>query len=165
MTTNGETGPAGVVTTLLHAVDDLNWDVVRASFAEQVTVDYTALWGGSAETMAASELVERWQGLLPGFSATQHLTGPVVLSRHGDNGVEAATTVRAHHVVDTDGDRATWMVAGRYRMTLVPAAGEGWRIDGITLRVAYEEGQRALVDVATRRAADQLRNRNPRGVA
>lgn len=56
-----------------------------------------------------------------------------------------------HHVVDGAG-AATWMVAGRYVITLDHAA-DGWKISGITLLVAYEDGDRALVDAAKERVA------------
>jgi hypothetical protein len=71
------------VTALLHAVDTLDWDGVLAVLAPEVRLDYTSLWGGAAETVAAGEVVTRWRGLLPGFDATQHLTGPVLVSDDG----------------------------------------------------------------------------------
>lgn len=133
------------VTALLHAVDALDWDGVLAVLAPEVRLDYTSLWGGEAETVAAAEAVARWRGLLPGFDATQHLTGPVLAGADG----RRATTVRAyHHLVDGE-RRGTWMVAGRYDVR-VDAAG---RIAAITLHAAYEEGDRALTEAATARCA------------
>lgn len=132
------------VTALLHAVDTLDWDGVLAVLADEVRLDYTSLWGGVVETVPAPEVVVRWRGLLPGFDATQHLTGPVL-----SDGDRRSTTVRAyHHAVD--GDRSgTWLVAGRYDIG-VDGAG---RITAITLHAAYEEGDRALTEVATARCA------------
>ena len=59
------------------------------------------------------------------------------------------TNVRGYHQV---GD-STWMAAGRYIMRLVRADGVGWQIAAMTLRCYYEDGDRGLVDVATKRAA------------
>ncbi|MBB5790488.1 nuclear transport factor 2 family protein [Jiangella mangrovi] len=136
------------VTALLHAVDTLDWDGVLAVLAPEVRLDYTSLWGGSPEYVAAPEVVTRWRGLLPGFDATQHLTGPVL--EHDDGvGGRYATTVRAyHHLVDGD-TRGTWMVAGRYDIRV----GDGGRITAITLHAAYEDGDRALTAVAAARCA------------
>src|SRR5690606_34429994 len=67
-----------LITRLLFAVDALDWAGVRAAFADEVEVDYTSLFGGSPERLPADELVTRWQGMLPGFAATQHQTGPIV---------------------------------------------------------------------------------------
>ncbi|RIQ17803.1 polyketide cyclase [Jiangella rhizosphaerae] len=130
---------------MLHAVDTLDWDGVRAVLADDVRLDYTSLWGGSPETVAAAEVVRRWRGLLPGFDATQHLTGPVLATPGG----RCTTTVRGYHHV-ADGERSgTWMVAGWYDIRLDHAG----RISAITLHTSYEEGDRALTEIATARCA------------
>ncbi|WP_116952420.1 nuclear transport factor 2 family protein [Jiangella endophytica] len=132
------------VTSLLHAVDTLDWDGVLAVLADEVRLDYTSLWGGSAETVPAPEVVARWRGLLPGFDATQHLTGPVLAAPDG----RRTTTVRAYHLLVEGDRRDTWMVAGWYDLRV--AAG---RIAGITLHATYEEGDRALTEIAAARCA------------
>ncbi|SDS39241.1 nuclear transport factor 2 family protein [Jiangella sp. DSM 45060] len=129
------------VTSLLHAVDTLDWDGVLAVLADEVRLDYTSLWGGSPETVAGPEVVARWRALLPGFDATQHLTGPVLA-----DGDRRTTTVRGyHHLVDGE-RRSTWMVAGWYDVRV-----SGDRIAAITLHATYEEGDRALTEAATAR--------------
>jgi hypothetical protein len=89
------------------------------------------------------------------------LTGPVVVTPVADDEHRARgqTTVRAYHqiLIETaTGSSASgggvWMVAGEYDVGFVRAA-DGWRIDAITLRRAYEDGDRGLVDVARRRTA------------
>jgi hypothetical protein len=146
-----ETYATNVVTTLLHAVDALDWSTIRASLTPRVTIDYTSLWGGEPETLDADELIDRWRQLLTGFDATQHLTGPVVLTGVGedDGTATCAATVRGyHHVADEEG--GTWMCAGRYDIALDRSV-DGWRVSAITLTVAYEDGNRNLVGVARER--------------
>lgn len=143
---------ADTVTSMLHAVDALDWAAGRAAFADLVATDYTSLFGGQAETLAADELVTRWQGLLPGFDATQHLTGPVLVTDAAEREAACQPTVRAYHHVVGDGRAGTWVVAGRYRIRLRQEAG-GWKITALTLDTLYEEGDRGLVDVATGRIA------------
>jgi hypothetical protein len=104
--------------------------------------------------------VTRWQQLLPGFDATQHLTGPAVVTDDGDGEVSCTTTVRGYHYLRADGDARTWTVAGRYRIGLV-ADGESWRISALTLDVSYEEGDRALVEQASSRVAAGAPARRP----
>lgn len=152
---------ADVVTTMLLAIDALDWRTVRAALAPRVTTDYTSLWGGEPEKMAADELVDRWRQLLTGFDATQHLTGPVVVTRADERGATCATTVRGYHHIATDDGPATWMVAGRYEIGL-DRGPDGWAVDAITLAVAYEEGDRGLVDVARRRGEDRAGGRYDR---
>jgi hypothetical protein len=77
-------GTTDVVTTMLHAVDDLDCDPVRSSFTDEVGIDYTSLWGGDAQTLAADELVRWWKTLAPGYDATQHLVGSIVVTTDGD---------------------------------------------------------------------------------
>lgn len=138
--------PAAVLTRMLHAIDDLDWDGVRACLADEVRTDYTELFGGEAETLSADELVRRWKGLVPGFDATQHMTGPCLVDE-GEDGLVARTHVRAYHRI---GD-AVWGVHGHYVVPLerTPA---GWRITGITLRMFYQEGDLVLPARAAERA-------------
>lgn len=140
---------ADVVATMLHAVDDLDWKAVRSSFATEVGIDYTSLWGGEPETLTADELIDRWRQLLPGFDTTQHLIGPVVVTEVDERTASCTTNVRGYHRIGG----ATWMAAGRYIMRLVRADGVGWQIAAMTLRCYYEDGDRGLVDVAIERAA------------
>jgi hypothetical protein len=148
------THAADVVTTLLLAVDALDWSTIRDSMTPRVTTDYTSLWGGEPETLDADELIDRWRQLLTGFDATQHLTGPVVLTGVADDDGTAtcATTVRGYHHIVADEQGGTWMCAGRYDIGLDRGV-DGWRVSAITLTVAYEDGDRSLVDVARERGA------------
>jgi SnoaL-like protein len=139
--------PAAVLTRMLHALDDLDWDAVRACLADEVRTDYTELFGGEVETVPGDELVKRWQGLVPGFDATQHMTGPCLVDDR-EGGLVAQTHVRAYHRL---GD-AVWGVHGHYVVPLerTPA---GWRIAGITLRMFHQEGDTDLTARAGERAA------------
>jgi len=139
--------PAAVLTRLLHAIDDVDWDGVRACLADRVRTDYSELFGGEPETLPADELVERWKGLVPGFDATQHMTGPCLVDER-DGEVVVQTHVRGYHVL---GD-AVWAVHGHYEVPLERTP-DGWRIAGISLRVFYQEGDRDLPTRAAERAS------------
>lgn len=141
-----------VFAAMLHAVDDLDWEAVRASFTPEVATDYTSLWGGEPATISADELVTWWRELAPGYDATQHLIGPFVVTRADDRSVTCTTNVRAYHHLIEPAAPATWLVVGRYVVTLTRGA-EGWTISGVALRTAYEEGDRQLVELAKARVA------------
>lgn len=150
-TTPADTRAVDVFTILLHAVDTLDWDTVRRCVAAEIATDYTSLWGGEPEKLTVDQLVGWWQPFATGFDATQHLTGPIAVTQADDSSTTALTTVRAyHHIAAADGPTGTWMVAGHYRITLDRAT-DSWKINAITLSLAYEDGDRALVDVARRR--------------
>jgi hypothetical protein len=140
------------IATLLNAIDALDWKTVRASFAPKVAVDYTSLFGGSAETLAADALLDRWRGLLPGFEATQHLIGPVIVTRNSGGMADAETQVRGYHYVSGAKGGAVWMAAGRYRFAMGQREGE-WKIGGITFQLAYQEGNLGLPEIAQARVA------------
>src|SRR5688572_27568251 len=103
--------PAAVLTRMLHAIDALDWAEVRACLADEVRTDYTELFGCEAETVTGDELVTRWQGLVPGFDATQHLTGPVLAEKDG-SGLLLRTHVRGYHRVEGAEGGSTWAVHG-----------------------------------------------------
>jgi SnoaL-like domain len=143
--------PAAVLTRMLHAIDELDWTGVRACLADEVHADYTELFAGEAETLSADTLVERWQGLVPGFDATQHMTGPCLVEERA-GGLEVRTHVRAYHRI---GD-AVWGVHGHYVVPLERSPA-GWKITGITLRMFYQEGNPDLPTQAAERAAHSPR--------
>jgi hypothetical protein len=138
---------ADAVVRFFHAVDDRDWPVVRAGLADPVTADYSSLFGGPPEQLPADELVARWQGLLPGFDGTQHLLGPLVITVTG-NDASVDANVRAYHRLG----ESTWLVAGRYDLTL-QRAGQTWLVAGIVLHTTYQDGDRSLPEQATARAA------------
>lgn len=143
------------VTSMLHAIDRLDWPAIRQAFADRVIVDYSSLSGDPAANVAADDLIAGWRGLLPGFDATQHLTGPVLVSADGASAV-ARTHVRGdHHITGVEtGD--TWMVAGHYTVRLVEYGGQ-WHITALTLTVFYQESNLVLPELARTRAASTPR--------
>jgi SnoaL-like domain len=154
------------IATMLNALDALDWETVRASFGPRVAVDYTSLFGGTAETLATDTLLERWRGLLPGFEATQHLIGPVMVTEHGVGVATAEAQVRGYHYVSGAEGGSVWMAAGRYQFAMEQQERE-WKIGGITLHLAYQEGNLGMPAIAQARvAAGQgaaAHRLNPRG--
>src|SRR3982074_3118418 len=141
-----------VLPRMLHAIDRLARPAAGAAFADEIRVDYTSLSGGEPETLRADDLIARWQGLLPGFDATQHLAGPVVLTSDGGPGVRAEAHVRGyHHIQDPDGGQ-TWGVFGHYTARLADG-----KITELTLQVFYQEGNLELPAAAAPRAAPSPR--------
>ena len=132
---------------LFHAVDALDWDGVKAALDDRVEVDYRSLFGGEASSPTRDELVESWQGIVPGFDATQHLLGPLRIEDLGTDGGAAETHVRAYHYLE----ESVWMVAGHYRI-LLKRRDTGWRIAGIRLDVFYQKGGPDLLARAQERA-------------
>lgn len=95
------------------------------------------------------DLIERWRALLPGFDATQHLTGPVVVTARDEHKAACGTTVRAYHHLVDGGQEQTWTVAGKYHFEVVQDSPDRV-IAAITLAEPYEEGDRVLLERGSR---------------
>jgi hypothetical protein len=132
---------------LFHAIDALDWEEVRSALDDRVEVDYTSLFGGEASAPTGDELIESWQGVVPGFDATQHLLGPLRIEERARDAASAETHVRAYHYLED----SVWMVAGHYRIALTRRDG-AWKIAGIRLDVFYQEGGPDLLARAQERA-------------
>lgn len=124
---------------LVHAIDVLDWAGVRAVLGDRVLVDYTSLGGGEPAEVSGDDLVTTWQGLLPGFGATQHLLGPVVVT-----GEREEAHVRGYHHLDG----SVWMIAGHYAAEV-----RGDRIAALRLDTYYQDGDLDLPARATARIA------------
>ena len=143
---------AAAFTAMLHAIDARNWQGVRSAFTERVEMDYSSLFGGTPETVVADHHIDGWHAFADAFDATQHVTGPIIVTPN-DAGVTAHTHVRAYHYLKG----AVWMVAGHYEVRLVAVA-EVWKIAAITLTVFYQEGNLTLPERARARAASSARS-------
>ncbi|MCM3883489.1 nuclear transport factor 2 family protein [Frankia sp. R82] len=154
--------PAAALISLLHGYDDLDWTRVRAALADEVVVDYTSVFGGRVETLGADALVRRWRAVLPGFDATQHITGPVLVSAEpGDATMHLEAQARAHHLMRGDPTSSSWLIAGRYQLAVTPTVAGGWLITELTLHCFYEEGDRGLLALARSRAGTDPRPGRP----
>jgi hypothetical protein len=137
---------ADTITRLLHAVDGRDWTAIAGVLAEQIRTDYTSLFGGSSEIETPDELIGAWRALLPGFDATQHLTGPILADVSGGT-ARATCAVTAIHCIGRD----HWTVSGYYDMELV-RADKSWRISAITYRNVLTAGDETLPQKALERA-------------
>jgi hypothetical protein len=135
-----------VFTAMLHAIDAKDWDGVRRAFDDQVTMDYHSLFGIPAAVVRADDQVREWRAFASGFSATQHITGPMIV-RPSDVGAIAHTHIRAYHRMAGAPGGDVWMVAGHYEVRLRPVD-SSWKITGITLTVFYQDGNLEIPKLA-----------------
>ena len=154
--------PAAVLTRLLHAVDALHWARVRDCLADQLELDYTELFGGEPQLMTGDELVASWQGLLPGFDATHHMTGPVLAEpdHSSDGDVTLRAQVRGLHQLAGAEGGDLWDVYGQYEVRLTRADG-AWRISWLVLHLIHQAGNTGLPKLAAARAATSPRAPRP----
>ncbi|RWP41367.1 MAG: nuclear transport factor 2 family protein [Mesorhizobium sp.] len=88
------------------------WDRVKSYFTTRVTTDYTSLFGGEAATSDRDALIAQWQGLLPGFDATQHLITNIVVEGAGNDAVAPCPRQPLDRHAVLDGRRQLYAPAG-----------------------------------------------------
>ena len=132
-----------VITRLLHAIDARQWSALPALFTDDVTTDYTSLFGGEVEWQRADALIDNWQRLLTPLDATQHLLGPIDVRVQGPLAV-AECHVRAYHVAEAAAGGTEWVVSGHYVFELLDDGGT-WKVAKLTLQTFYQTGNRQLL--------------------
>jgi hypothetical protein len=145
------TEAANTFTRMLHAIDARDWGGVRGEFADRIDIDYHSLFGEAPAHVERDAHVAGWQRFASAFDATQHVTGPIVVTS-ADDRATAETHVRAYHQIKRAAGGEIWMVAGHYTVRLRAIAGR-WKIDGITLTVFYQEGNLEIPSIARSRAS------------
>lgn len=144
------------VENVARGADLHQWDVVRASFAPSVTLNY-----GTPETLSPGDIVERWEPLLEAFDATQHALSDVIVQVDGD-AATARSRFRATHLMKGAAGGDVWTLEGRYEHRLVRAA-TGWKITAMTMTPEASSGNAGLLELAQQRAAaGTVRARNRR---
>lgn len=135
------------VTSIAAGADRHDWSRVRAAFADKVTLDYTSLWGGKAETKDADDIIAQWSSFLPGFDQTLHLvTNHTVKSFDGNAATLEADFQAAHRIGDEH-----WVLMGHYTYGL-EKSGKRWRVNSLTMEWTHETGDRGLVGRAAEKA-------------
>jgi fermentation-respiration switch protein FrsA (DUF1100 family) len=145
-TLNDRQAISDTITEWLLAIDRRDWTAAGAALAEQVRTDYTSLFGGSPRTLPVAELMDGWRALLPGFDATQHLTGPIVADVAADT-ARARCAVTAVHRIAQD----HWHVSGHYDIELT-RTDRRWAIRAITFHKTLVLGDETLPEKARARA-------------
>jgi len=130
---------------VVHHIDHKRWRELRACFADQVTTDYTSLFGGSPATQPANALIALWRETLSAVT-TQHLLGPVALTLTGDR-AEASCHVRAMHHAPAARSGSDWEVLGHYHFELA-RSGDTFNITHLTLSTFHQLGNRNLLQEA-----------------
>lgn len=137
-------------TSLAAGADRHDWDRVRGAMADEITTDYTSLFGGAPVTQAADDLVDGWMAFLPQFDATHHMvTNLTVTGVAGDTASAEADFTATHRL----GDRL-WVLGGQYSYELVRADGR-WLVTSLTMTALWESGDRALLGEAAGGSADE----------
>lgn len=134
-----------IVENIARGADLHQWNVVRASFAREVLLDY-----GTPETVTPSAVIGRWQPLLEAFDATQHQLSAIAVSVEGDRARASASFQATHWLYGAPGGDV-WTLSGHYEYDLVRLA-DGWRVTRMRMQPRSNTGNEALLDLARQKA-------------
>ncbi len=135
------------ITSIAAGADRHDWDRVRAAFADEVTLDYTSLWGGGPATQTADDVIAGWSGFLPGFDVTHHMVTNRTITTLDAAYATAEADFTATHRINAD----LWVLGGRYAYELILQDGD-WKVSSLTMTALWETGDRGLVGIAAERA-------------
>jgi hypothetical protein len=124
-------------------LDREDWSAMVDLLADQVTVDFTAVFGGQVETVAGPEQVRRWRELITAVDASQHVISGVLADIGGDEAT-ATANVLVWLRRDAAPGSSLWHNGGTYEMRLTRTS-TGWRITALTARSSWIEGNFAVL--------------------
>ncbi|MGW5110095.1 nuclear transport factor 2 family protein [Nocardia sp. NPDC004123] len=137
-----------LVTRYGRVIDDRDWNGLGSLLADSVTLDFSSLWGGEAETVSRTELVRRWRDMGESLDATQHLITGILAEIDGERATVTTNLVATHRRSTTTGG-PLWVVGGVYRFGLLATA-TSWAINELALRATWVDGNQAVVTAAPR---------------
>lgn len=140
------TTPNTTVVGLFVATDQQLWDQVAQSFHESVVLDYSSMNGNPAATLTPQQIVDAWQGILPGFESTHHQLGNFITTAEGNNAHVFCYGTASHYLPDEKGD--VWWVVGAYDFDLIKGHDGSWKITHMTFHFKYQDGNGSLAEKA-----------------
>jgi hypothetical protein len=108
-----------VITNIFEGTDERDWKKVKASFADEVLLDYYSMNGSPAVVLSSIEIINAWKGFLPGFDITHHHVTNFRI-KQSDGIAEAHFSGKADHFIDGE----SWTVEGTYDLKLAVSGDE-----------------------------------------
>ena len=144
---------AAIINTVnqyFQRLDRHEWETLQSCLAEgELTIDFTAMFGGEPTSPTADEQVELSRQLSSGFDATQHMVSSHVVTIDGDEAI-CETSIQVTMFLPNDRGDDFWEGAGFGDFNLVREE-RGWHIAGITMTRLWAEGNGELFELATDR--------------
>lgn len=102
-----------VITNIFEGADERDWKKVKASFANDVLLDYYSMNGNPASVLTSNDIITAWSGFLPGFDLTHHYITKFYIEQ-SDGIAKAHFSGKADHFIDGE----SWAVEGTYDLEL-----------------------------------------------
>ncbi len=134
-------------------LDARDWDLWRSVFTDNALFDISS-WSGGAQPRVETDRVVRAQArIFAELSVTQHLMSNFRITTDGDSG-RVLCVMRAEHWIPVEPgseENKRYTMFGYYDDRLLRVDG-AWKIDEMHLNVTKTEGERWVMDEASRRA-------------
>ncbi|MFJ9367930.1 nuclear transport factor 2 family protein [Nocardia sp. NPDC101769] len=134
-------------TRLFWFIDIRDWDAFPGVFADEVTLDYSSIWGGEPATVTPAQIRADWEKLIGSFDATQHLLGNHLVTVDGDR-AELTAVFQAVHLLANRFGSPRWTLGGTYRIGL-HLVGDEWKVDSMVMTAQWADGNKDILTLAS----------------
>ena len=134
-----------VITNIFEGADERDWKKVKASFADEVLLDYYSMNGSPANVVSSNDIIAAWKGFLPGFDITHHHVTDFRI-KQSDGVAEAHFSGKADHFIDGE----SWTVEGTYDLELTVSGDDSAEVTKFKFNLQSQSGDTGL----SLRAAD-----------
>lgn len=135
-------------------IDTRDFELLRSIFTDDITMDFEDYNGQPARTMKADDWVAGCRVLFTGLDATQHVMTNPMVEVDGDR-ARCRMYMKAEHFLRNDQGNVDFALGGYYTDSLVRVA-DRWLIDGVTLKIFWNRGNRHIMELAARIGAERL---------
>jgi len=144
-----------VLSAYATGLDARDWTLWRSVFIDEVVFDLSSWSGQPARRLNADRVVAAQARIFAELAVTQHFITNHRITIEGDR-ARVLAHMRAEHWLapPAPASRDRYTMFGYYDDKLVRTA-SGWRIAEMQLNVTRTEGDRAVMDEATRRARER----------
>ena len=132
------------------AVDEGNWDTAQKLMKNPFLLDYSSYGGGPAAELDPADIIKAWQGVLPGFDATQHQLGSLEIKADDMTAKAKCNVIASHQIAEAEGGEV-WIVHGTYDICLSLHDGR-WQLNALTFNYKFQNGNKDLPAFAQQRA-------------
>lgn len=136
------------VARVTHEIDAKRWVELRRLYADEVTTDYTSLFGGTPVKQTGDALIEGWKSALAKVK-THHQLGPISVTQSSGAATATCQVRGLHQAVGAPGG-AEWEVLGHYVFELSKRTDASWRIHAMTLLTRIQTGNTKLLQEVPR---------------
>jgi hypothetical protein len=127
-----------VITNIFEGADERDWKKVKASFANDVLLDYYSMSGNPASVLTSSDIIIAWKGFLPGFDITHHHVTKFHVEQ-SDGIAKANFFGKADHFIDGE----SWTVEGTYDLELA-VSGDDAKVTKFKFNLQKQSGDTGL---------------------